>query len=284
MARSATLSDVAKAAKLSPTTVSRHLNGSINLPEDTVRRIDAAIAALRYRPNPHARSLGRGRSDTIGLVIPDIANPFFAKLAAAVEIAADTSGLGVMLCSTFNRQARELDYIDRLRKNFVDGLLFATNHVDDGALAASVNASSGVVLVDEDIPGSRGPKVFCGQRTGWSSCRRVPAGRRSSQPRLYRRPARIDERARARSRFSHGRSRESGWQYRRVRSVRRIHGSSWPCRHEGDPRRAPRGDGRVRRKRRNPDWHARNAARPEPKGWRRHFGGNLRRCGAARSA
>ena len=92
MARSATLSDVAKAAKLSPTTVSRHLNGSINLPEDTVRRIDAAIAALRYRPNPHARSLGRGRSDTIGLVIPDIANPFFARLAAAVEIAADTSG------------------------------------------------------------------------------------------------------------------------------------------------------------------------------------------------
>ena len=78
--RSATLDDVAKAANLSPTTVSRHLNGSIHLPEDTVRRIDAAIAALRYRPNPHARSLGRGRSDTIGLVIPDIANPFFARL------------------------------------------------------------------------------------------------------------------------------------------------------------------------------------------------------------
>ena len=166
MARSATLSDVAKAAKLSPTTVSRHLNGSINLPEDTVRRIDAAIAALHYRPNPHARSLGRGRSDTIGLVIPDIANPFFARLAAAVEIAAEESGLVVMLCSTFNRQARELDYIDRLRKNFVDGLLFATNHVDDGALAASVNASSGVVLVDEDIPGSRGPKVFADNEQG----------------------------------------------------------------------------------------------------------------------
>jgi LacI family transcriptional regulator len=166
MSRSATLSDVAKAANLSPTTISRHLNGLISLPKETVRRIDAAIAALRYRPNPHARSLGRGRSDTIGLVIPDIANPFFARLAAAIEIAADASGLGVMLCSTFNRQARELDYIDRLRKNFVDGLLFATNHVDDGALAASINASSGVVLVDEDVPGSRGPKVFADNEQG----------------------------------------------------------------------------------------------------------------------
>ena len=91
--RSATLCDVATAANVSPTTVSRHLNASIHLPEDTIRRIDAAIAALRYRPNPHARSLGRGRSDTIGLVIPVIANPFFARLAAAVEIAASRHGL-----------------------------------------------------------------------------------------------------------------------------------------------------------------------------------------------
>jgi LacI family transcriptional regulator len=71
-----------------------------------------------------------------------------------------------MLCSTFNRQTRELDYIDRLRKNFVDGLLFATNHVDDGALAASLNASSGVVLVDEDVIGTRGPKVFADNEQG----------------------------------------------------------------------------------------------------------------------
>ncbi len=179
--RSATLSDVAKAANVSPTTVSRHLNGSIHLPEDTVGRIDAAIAALRYRPNPHARSLGRERSDTIGLVIPDIANPFFARLAAAVEIAASRRGLGVMLCSTFNRPARELDYIDRLRNHFVDALLFATNHVDDGALCASINETSGVVLVDEDVAGSRGPKVFADNEGGGALAARhlLAAGHRS---------------------------------------------------------------------------------------------------------
>ena len=73
-----------------------------------------------------------------------------------------------MLCSTFNRPARELDYIDRLRNNFVDGLLFSTNHVDDGELSASINETSGVVLVDEDVPGARGPKVFADNEGGGS--------------------------------------------------------------------------------------------------------------------
>jgi LacI family transcriptional regulator len=166
MAKTPSLSDVAKAAGVSPATVSRYLNHSITLPNDTIARIDEAVAALKYRPNPHARSLGRGRSDMVGLVMPDISNPFFAKLAGAVEIAADQKGLGVMLCATFNRQARELDYIDRLRQNFVDGLLFATNHVDDGALAASINESAGVVLVDEDVAGTDVAKVFADNKQG----------------------------------------------------------------------------------------------------------------------
>lgn len=180
MAKSPSLSDVAKAASVSPATVSRHLNRSISLPQDTAERIDRAVAALKYRPNPHARSLGRGRSDTIGLVMPDIANPFFAKLAGAVEIAADQMGLGVMLCATFNRQAREIEYIDRLRQNFVDGLLFATNHPDDGTLAAAINQSAGVVLIDEDIPGADAAKVFADNEQGGALAARhlIEAGHR----------------------------------------------------------------------------------------------------------
>jgi len=78
----ASLNDVAAAAGVSPSTVSRYLNSAIKLPAATSERIDSAISALRYVPNPAARSLGRGRSDTVGLVIPDIANPFFAALAS----------------------------------------------------------------------------------------------------------------------------------------------------------------------------------------------------------
>lgn len=154
------LGDVARAASLSSASVSRYLNGSLRLPPETARRIDAAVASLGYRPHPHARSLSRGKTDTIGLLLPEVANPFFSRLAAAVEAAADARGLGVMLCSSLNRPEREVDYLARLRRNFVDGLLFATNHPDDGTLARAVNEAPGVVLIDEDIEGTAVPKVF----------------------------------------------------------------------------------------------------------------------------
>lgn len=161
MTKPPSLQDVARAASLSPATVSRFLNGSLNLPPETAERINAAIATLNYRPNPHARSLSRGRSDTIGLVVPDVANPFFARLAAAVEHHAGQAGLGLMLCSSVNRQARELDYIERLRRNHVDGLLFTTNHQDEHqALRQAIGASRNIVVMDEDVEDTQVPKVF----------------------------------------------------------------------------------------------------------------------------
>lgn len=157
----ATLRDVAKAAGLSVTAVSRYVNGLLTLPSETAARIDAAIANLNYRPNPHARSLSLGRSDTIGLVIPDIANPFFARLAAAIEAAADAHNLGVLLCATLNRPGREHDYLERLRRNHVDALLFVTNHPDDGSLAKAIGNRERIAILDEDIEGANVPKVFC---------------------------------------------------------------------------------------------------------------------------
>lgn len=161
MTKPPSLQDVARAAGLSPATVSRFLNGSLNLPTDTAERINTAITALNYRPNPHARSLSRGRSDTIGLVVPDVSNPFFAKLAAAVEQHAGQAGIGLMLCSTVNRQSRELDYIERLRRNHVDGLLFTTNHRDERhALRQAIDANRNIIVMDEDVEGTTVPKVF----------------------------------------------------------------------------------------------------------------------------
>jgi LacI family transcriptional regulator len=107
-----------------------------------------------------------GRSDTIGLVIPDIANPFFAKLAASVEDTAQSLGLSVSLCASLNRRERELAYLDQLRRNHVDGLIFVTNHGDDGTLAERINAVERVVILDEDVPRSMAPKVFCDNDAG----------------------------------------------------------------------------------------------------------------------
>lgn len=163
---SARIRDVATAAEVSPAAVSRYLNGSLRLPRVTAERIDRAIRRLNYRPNPHARRLSMGRSETIGLVVPEIANPFFARLAAAIESAAERVGLGLVLSATLNRRERELDYIDRMRANQVDGLIFVTNEPDDGKLARALNETPGAVLVDEDVPGTRVPKVLCDNEKG----------------------------------------------------------------------------------------------------------------------
>ncbi|HUC17331.1 MAG TPA: LacI family DNA-binding transcriptional regulator [Acetobacteraceae bacterium] len=162
----ARIRDVAAAAEVSPAAVSRYLNGLLNLPRETAERIDRAVHRLDYRPNPHARRLILGRSETVGLVLPDIANPFFARLAAAIEAAADHAGLGLVLSATLNRPGRELEYIERMRRNHVDGLIFVTNHPDDGTLRRALNATPGAILIDEDVPGAIVPKVFCDNEEG----------------------------------------------------------------------------------------------------------------------
>lgn len=169
----ARIKDVAAAAGVSVAAVSRHLNGRLVLPAPTVARIEGAIRSLGYRPNPHARRLSLGRSDLIGLVLPDIANPFFARLAAAVEEAADELGWQVVLFATMNRPEREFAYLERMRHHHVDGLIFVTNHGDPdggdgGQLARAIGAAPGVVLVDEDVRGTGGAKVFCdNDHGGW---------------------------------------------------------------------------------------------------------------------
>jgi LacI family transcriptional regulator len=164
--RVAKLKDVAAAARVSVAAISRYQNNRLTLPPATVERIEQAIRALDYRPNPHARRLSLGRADAIGLVLPDIANPFFAQLAAAVEQAADAAGLEVVLSATMNRPRRELAYVERMRSNHLDGLIFVTNHGDDGQLARAINATRGVVLMDEDVRATGASKVFCDNELG----------------------------------------------------------------------------------------------------------------------
>ena len=154
------LRDVAAAALVSVGAASRYLNGTLRLPEETGARIDRAAASLGYHPNPHARRLSLGRSDTIGLVVPDIANPFFGELAGAVEAEARARGLDLLLCVTRDDPVRELDYLALLQRSRVDGMLLAINRPSDDTLAAAVNAAGRIVLLDEDVPGTRVPKVF----------------------------------------------------------------------------------------------------------------------------
>jgi len=160
------LKDVAGRAGVSVTTVSRLLNGSLDLPRETKARIEDAIRALDYQPNPHARRLSMGKSDTIGLVVPDIANPYISTFAAAVEQAADEARLAVSLQVTLNRAGREIEYLQLIARNHVDGLIVVTNHPDDGTLAELIAKTGKVIVVDEDIPGSKVPKLYSDNEQG----------------------------------------------------------------------------------------------------------------------
>lgn len=166
MARVTRLQDVALAAEVSAATVSRFLNGSLSLPAATAKRIDRAIRVLNYRPNAQARRLSLGRSETIGLVIPAIANPFFAQFADAVELAAEARGLSVLLCLSRNQIKRELGYLALLQSNHVDGLLFLTNRTGTSGLAKAINTARKVVVVDEDVPDATVPKIFAANEQG----------------------------------------------------------------------------------------------------------------------
>jgi LacI family transcriptional regulator len=142
-----TIKDVAQAAGVSPSTVSRALNDSPLLREETKARILRIAAELGYERNELARGLVLGTSGAIGLVVPDIANPFFAELTRGVGERAHARGYGVVLCNTDGDLERERSYIRLLRRKRVDGLILATVTADDPYLKLLALSHTPFVLV-----------------------------------------------------------------------------------------------------------------------------------------
>ena len=164
--RKTTMKDVALAAGVSPTAVSRHLNGRIDLPAETARRIDEAAQRLSYRPNARARHLATGSTRTLGFITTDIAYPFFAAIASAAEEEVARSGFSLAVFNSRNQVDRELLYLSKIGDGQLDGALFMTNHTDDGTLRDAINQSGKVVLLDEDVAGAKAPKIFVDNERG----------------------------------------------------------------------------------------------------------------------
>lgn len=125
--RAATRADVARYAGVSTAVVSYVVNeGPRRVAPETAARVRAAIEALHYSPNVAARSLRRGSSEMLGLVVPDVTNPFFAELAHAVEAAAAERGLLLTLANSGAREDVERDLVAHLASRNMDGLLVST--------------------------------------------------------------------------------------------------------------------------------------------------------------
>lgn len=119
----ATIKDVAKMAGVSPSTVSRVLSGKGVVKESTRQKVMEAVMSLNYRPNVLARGLKKGETKTIGLIIPNIRNPIFPVVVKGVEDMARRYGYTVVLCNTDESAELEKEYIQKLRKRWVDGLI-----------------------------------------------------------------------------------------------------------------------------------------------------------------
>ncbi len=141
-----TIKDVAQAAGVSYSTVSRALNRRPGVNEETRRRVLQAAEALGYRPHGPARSLINRKTQIIGLLIPDITNPFFPELARAIEEQAQDCGYSLMLCNTGWNSRKELDFLTLLTERRVDGLIIAPSGYPPDELDAHV-VDSGLPVV-----------------------------------------------------------------------------------------------------------------------------------------
>ena len=156
----ARLKDVAQEAGLSVATVSRFPNKRIDLPPPTRRRIEDAARRLDHVPNAIARRLSAGVSGTIGPIATDVSTPFFAATTSAAEAEAAELGYGLAIFDSRNQLHRELQLPSRIADRQIGGALLLTNHADTAELALRVGRLGRVVVLDEDVPGTRAPQLF----------------------------------------------------------------------------------------------------------------------------
>lgn len=117
------MKDVAALARVSPATVSRVLSGHPSVKPETRAAVLRCIKQLNYQPNASARSLAGGRTGLIGVILPDIANPFFAEILHEIEEQADFEGYSILISCSQNNLAREKAILNRLSNLHVDGII-----------------------------------------------------------------------------------------------------------------------------------------------------------------
>lgn len=150
-----TIKDVAARAGVSFTTVSHVLNETRAVRAETRARVMAAARELDYVPSAVARSLKRQVTHTVGLLVPDSTNPFFAELARGIENACFRAGYSVLLCNSDDAPERQRTYLRVLRQKQVDGLVVASARDDAPWVAALSELPFPRVVVDREIAGLR---------------------------------------------------------------------------------------------------------------------------------
>lgn len=145
------MSDVARQARVSLMTVSRVINNKGDVSHETRQRVLEIISSLGYRPSAIARSLATKETSTIGLVVPDVSNAFFAEVTQGVERLAYSKGYHVFLCNTEEDPQRELAVIQSLEEKRVDGLILCSSRLEEEKLIDIMANLPAVVLINRRL-------------------------------------------------------------------------------------------------------------------------------------
>ncbi|MED3728660.1 LacI family DNA-binding transcriptional regulator [Priestia filamentosa] len=147
-----TIRSVAEEAGVSIGTVSKVINDSGKISEKTRKKVFQAMQKLNYKPDAAAASLRGKRTKLIGLLVPDISNPFYAGIARSIEDRSHEVGLNVMLCSTDNNTEKERNYLALLTSQRVDGLVVASAFRSTVLLQETIERGIPSVLIASEIP------------------------------------------------------------------------------------------------------------------------------------
>jgi len=165
-----TIRDIARLAGVDASTVSRVLSGkgeTARIARDTIERIRAIAEEHGYRPNLAARSLRTSKAHTLGLLVTDLSNPFFATVAAACEAEASAAGYAVIVATSGENSDRESEYLSLLRSRPVDGLIMtpAEAHPHD-TMTLLLDEGFPLVFMDRRVPGISCDSVVVDNRAG----------------------------------------------------------------------------------------------------------------------
>lgn len=161
-----TIQDVAEAAGVSRQTVSRAINELGEISPDTRAQVLRIAEEMGYRPSSIARGLATQHTGTLGLIVPDVANPFFSEVARGAEHQAYAKGYNVFLCNTDEDPQREVAVLRSLEDKRVDGVVMCSSRLDEATLRVSLTRHSGVVLINRQLRGNDFGAVLINDKMG----------------------------------------------------------------------------------------------------------------------
>jgi len=149
------ITDIANSLNVSKTLVSMVINNHGNtqgISKATQKRVWEKIKEMNYKPNLIARSLRLGKSNTLGLIVSDISNSFYSKIARNIERYAESKGFNLIISSTDEEISREVRLINMLKDRQVDGLIISSSQIDSSEFDLLNKDNYPFVLIDRYIP------------------------------------------------------------------------------------------------------------------------------------